>query len=403
MPRTSIQCCVPRCPGTGKILHRFPIPEWESVIIKEWVKRIANIQLYRQEERRIYTFYRVCDLHFSEHCRVPDATRLKKGSLPTLRLPGFKGPSNAKTSIMKTVLKPLNNKVDFRTKNVDKENCPQPVAAKKPSFFVSLKTMSPHDHALQEVCRVCFKSLGENNFIRLCDKNKEMNLFKNMLAKILPELDQNMYPGIVICSLCENLIVSSWKLKEMCSNTGEKLKQIIEKEEYTLMCDGTLVITELTPYMKILMDHNYAQKCMSTKKEIVAVDDKPQSVAKFPKEKIWGKGPYLCDKCGFSCAAIAPFRYHLVKHNVRRKSLSALCEVCGKVCVSLHSLKKHLRFHQIIYKCTKCSKVFITFRSLQTHYRTTHRAFQQCKFCAKVVKRGRSMKAHLLLHKYGKN
>lgn len=32
--------------------------------------------------------YRVCDLHFSQFCRIPGSKKLKFGSLPTLNLPG---------------------------------------------------------------------------------------------------------------------------------------------------------------------------------------------------------------------------------------------------------------------------------------------------------------------------
>ncbi|XP_056640382.1 uncharacterized protein LOC130447534 [Diorhabda sublineata] len=81
-------CCVPGC--TNKQAKRHSIPTNEDVC-RIWLQRINNPKLMLADT--VLSSHRICDIHFEPICRNPNG-RLKKVSLPTLLLPGYKKGEN---------------------------------------------------------------------------------------------------------------------------------------------------------------------------------------------------------------------------------------------------------------------------------------------------------------------
>ncbi|BES99574.1 Hypothetical protein NTJ_12391 [Nesidiocoris tenuis] len=82
-----VKCVVPGCEDRTSPRHRIPVLDEE--LYEEWLRRIGNQELMKLDPEFVGSHKRICSIHFSSYCRVPNSTKLKKRSLPTHHLPGF--------------------------------------------------------------------------------------------------------------------------------------------------------------------------------------------------------------------------------------------------------------------------------------------------------------------------
>ncbi|KAB0801097.1 hypothetical protein PPYR_05451 [Photinus pyralis] len=135
------RCCVPTCSKLAsdkeqpKVIFRsLPDPAKEYQMYNIWVSRIGNNKLKAEKDpQSSWKKYRICDIHFSDNCRLPNEKWLKKDSLPTLALPGFYAPDNEKNSLFRHFEKArvqLISSVDISSSpafTVDKLSCHAPL------------------------------------------------------------------------------------------------------------------------------------------------------------------------------------------------------------------------------------------------------------------------------------
>lgn len=103
------RCCVPTCSKLAidkeesKVTFRsLPNPAKENQMYHIWVSRIGNDKLKAEKDpQSSWKKYRICDVHFSDNCRLPNEKWLKKDCLPTLALPGFNAPDNEQNSLLR--------------------------------------------------------------------------------------------------------------------------------------------------------------------------------------------------------------------------------------------------------------------------------------------------------------
>uniref|UniRef100_A0A0A9X8C3 THAP domain-containing protein 3 n=1 Tax=Lygus hesperus TaxID=30085 RepID=A0A0A9X8C3_LYGHE len=94
-----VKCVVPGCEDRRSPRHRFPV--FDQELYEEWLKRVGNVELLNLDPKYVGSNKRICSVHFSSHCRVPNSTKLKNRSLPTLQLPEFKEKPTEDNSILK--------------------------------------------------------------------------------------------------------------------------------------------------------------------------------------------------------------------------------------------------------------------------------------------------------------
>lgn len=81
-------CCVHSCLKGGRSKHRFPDPAKNKLLFDNWLILCGNPRLAKEmTPAQVYNSYRVCSLHFMDE-DFDANQRLKKGVLPSLKLPG---------------------------------------------------------------------------------------------------------------------------------------------------------------------------------------------------------------------------------------------------------------------------------------------------------------------------
>lgn len=84
------KCVVPGCKDVLSKKHTFPKNDVD--LFNKWINQVQNPILKNKTHQQIYGTYTVCDLHFSDHDRVPGTKRgLRKTAFPTKYLPRIQG------------------------------------------------------------------------------------------------------------------------------------------------------------------------------------------------------------------------------------------------------------------------------------------------------------------------
>ncbi|XP_044260505.1 zinc finger protein 510-like [Tribolium madens] len=367
---SNMECCVPTCPGPGRILYRFPIPDMESSTFKEWVQRINVPWMQSLPEIRIYSKYRVCDLHFTNQSRHKDKTRLKKGSLPTLFLPGFNQGAE------------MNPEEEQNQEHYWK--------------FKSLKSFNKKLKEFKEICRICFKSHNEEDVVKLYGDDKEVKTILNMIVEVLPDLDHGLFLNMVICVKCKEHLAISYELKKTWQSTEDKLRELVP---FAINGEDFVIFEEKRTKFEY-NDHNYARKV----REIAPDDSYNENYFKQLQKQIHrlGKGPHLCDVCGRLYTEKEAFQNHKRRHmSPQYKPTKPMCEICGSICSSMQDLHRHkYRKHIRTYKCDICNEIFKIKHQLFVHKRLEHftRKYFQCHFCGKRIRDRKFLESHLKSH-----
>lgn len=282
---------------------------------------------------------------------------------------------------------------------------------------------------VHEVCRLCFRLLKEEEIIKLYEETtvQDINELKIMLQQVLPDLDFTLYPNIVICKNCTKLLAYSHQLRKTWSTTEEKIRKIAEEKKKVTNSESDLIIItrskvgeELTEYAQeeilktVNIDHNYGKTNVSTSTNINQALIRKRNYYLMKQElRAWGKGPYLCEKCGFVSKYLNSIRQHVERHNncltgikgnkrnIIKKLKTIKCNICKQFFSSERHLRMHVEKHRRKHRCLVCDKEFTTNSSLNTHLSIIHlRSFNyhQCHLCGKQFTYRTSLNVHLKSH-----
>jgi hypothetical protein len=81
-------CSVHRCYSTGAKGHKFPNPlkDHTRFSFGEWLERVGNTSLLTLDPVKVYTSYRVCELHFTA-ADYGTNDKLRITAIPSLQIP----------------------------------------------------------------------------------------------------------------------------------------------------------------------------------------------------------------------------------------------------------------------------------------------------------------------------
>ncbi|KAI4462231.1 zinc finger protein [Holotrichia oblita] len=82
-------CCLPDCRNTDSNVSKRAFPVLHKNIYNIWIERVGIPKIKQTDPLLVAKRYRLCDRHFSDHCKLPGERKLKFGSLPTLHLPSI--------------------------------------------------------------------------------------------------------------------------------------------------------------------------------------------------------------------------------------------------------------------------------------------------------------------------
>lgn len=287
-----------------------------------------------------------------------------------------------------------------------------------------------------------------------------------MLQQVLPDIDIDLYSYIVICIKCKQLLKYSYQLQKIWSSTEKQLQRITEEKKTRknyksdlivltqskvgeiLKCDEEKILENINldhVYIKTNDDHevntstqidpltldyiktndNHEVNTLSqidpstleSKLTSIFLTLHPSRVDKIErkilsirrKSSALGKGPYLCEKCGFYTKKYGSMYTHLrihkkkprktkVKVKVKLEPKTFKCNICKRLLTSNKRLEDHLKIHQKRYKCGVCDKEVTTGSSLENHIRIMHLGEVsnfQCHFCGKKYPYKTSLNYHL--------
>lgn len=256
---------------------------------------------------------------------------------------------------------------------------------------------------------------------------QDKNDLKNMLHQVLPDLDLIVYPNIVICTKCSELLRYSYELRKTWTSTEEQIKKIAEAKKSVTNSESDLIIVTRSKVGEVLTDchqeetlkkintdHSYEK----THCNVGTLTDprilKRNYYLMRQESLAWGKGPYLCEKCGCVTKSRCSMRKHLQKHKDNKWSESypikgriknvpktLKCITCQRLFTTEKRLQIHIERHQRRHKCIVCDKEFTTKVGLNSHINIIHLGTTnryQCHLCGKQFTYRTSLNLHFKTH-----
>lgn len=285
------------------------------------------------------------------------------------------------------------------------------------------------------ICRICLNKvqIGETFFL-VNDYAKTSNfeglLIKNMIQKIVSEIDLEICNHPIICGQCYNLLISTYTFKSKCFETEEKIHEYMKTNGFQV--GDKINLTDLIePETSIVKEEKIDKTENNIDEDIVS------STANDCKEEIDTNGPQVGDKINIVESEIKmeveeektdstendtddddeDYKEELdvdieeddLKPKSKNRNLAYMrrphkCDICEYKSYNYAYLKKHLKKCKVkqskeIFKCNKCPYSTTRNRNLNRHM-MIHGGDRpySCGICKKGFTERSHVKRHIARH-----
>lgn len=406
-------CIVPNCGNTSEQWTMIPFPKPARIeIYNIWLERIEGPDKKSEVLSSTAQQNVVCENHFSIYCRIEDRygnLSLKKGSLPTIDVPGFSGESTAENSILKR---------KFWTNIVNKTK----VANYEKLDYTELEKLDLLEECM--LCRTKEESLKYYNVATAKLKRRES--FLTLLEGIV-DTPIDVKTIHTVCSKCRAIVSEFYDAKRRQMQIQEILLGYIKNEE--ILSENSVKSAVKREEAEIHIEHSDDNEevslaehyedthALSVLEVDIKEDEKSDSdgitddfeelinsrkprkyVRKKMKTRKIEDTQTQCDVCHKKFARNSTLKQHMSIHGPNKPFV---CEVCGKVYRHKGALKIHLGMHNGVhpFTCEYCKKSFTQKIALLRHIPMhTGETPHVCDLCGKRFIHRTSFRIHKLNH-----
>lgn len=387
------KCIVPKCGNTSAKWKMIPFPNPATKEIYDmWVERIEGPDLKDQYLSTLRQKKVVCDNHFSIYCRIEDSfgnIKLKRGSLPTIAVPGFSQESTPENSLIKIakrkICKP--RAVKFEKLNYSEENLD----------FI-------------EQCMLCMTREESLKYYKVDSARiKKSESFLSLLEGIVGS-DVDIVNIQTVCSKCRNIVNEFYDAKRRQLQIQQILLGYMNREDLEIDVKTELDVTIHEEPEEVLeetdaadlLEVNFREEARS-ESELEKFDEEfVKKRKKYGRKKLKIRKQIdtktNCDICQKTFSRNGALKQHMLTHEATKPYV---CEVCGKVYKHNGALKVHLGMHNGInpFTCEYCSKSFTQKIALLRHIPIhTGETPHVCDLCGKRFIHRTSFRIHKLNH-----
>ncbi|XP_044731719.1 zinc finger protein 501-like [Chrysoperla carnea] len=251
-----------------------------------------------------------------------------------------------------------------------------------------------------KICRICMKF--DKTFLSITS----FKIIDMIIACASVQIWENDDLPNQICHACFLQLQNTISFKQLCENSDNSFRQIIQRNKINLSnnqidFDIKLNENQITKSEQQRITH-----------ENIKDDDviKPFTCDKCNKafQKVWILGQHMhrkhrakALKCS-ECELKLYHPLHLKEHQELIHNQSNLtCDVCNKVLKDIYKLKRHKLIHlSASLHCQQCDKTFKDKFRLKSHNKEVHSATEKyaaCHICGKSITK-RALPQHLRIH-----